>query len=285
LRWLWTMRHWLIGLLAAAALTVLPRLARADDQPFLTIYTTDIDAQHAKEFEQTLIWRANHADEAFNAFETRSEIEYGITDWAQGSLYLNYDWAQTHPHAPPGPLETDNAFGMSGELILRVLNPYFDPLGLALYFEPFYSAKERSLETKLLVQKNFFNDTLRTALNVNFEDRWEKNAAGHFDKVSALEFDLGASYNITPDFSAGLELDNERGFAGEILGGNASEESNSFYLGPTIQYVSLPWAITLGFETQLPIASNPTRAPGAVVGGMTAGDEHFRTLLRVAREF
>jgi hypothetical protein len=285
LRWLWRIRHWLIGLLAASALTLVPRLAHADDQPFLTLYTTDIETQHGREFEETLIWRANHANEAFNEFETRSEFEYGITDWAQGALYLNYDWAQTHAHAPTSAIETDNAIGTSGELIVRALNPYFDPLGLAFYVEPFYSAKRRSIETKLLVQKNFFNDTLRTALNVNFEDRWEKNALGHFDQGSALEFNFGASYNITADFSAGLEFDNERGFAGEILGGDASEESNSFYLGPTIQYVSLPWAVTLGFQTQLPIASNPTHTAGAVVGGMTAGDEHFRTLLRLTRAF
>jgi hypothetical protein len=277
-------RQWLLGLLAAAAVTVLAPAARADDQPFLTVYTTDIEAARAKELEQNLIWRTGHANEAFNEIESRSELEYGVTDWFQASLYLNYDWAQTHPHPLPSTLETDNAFSTSGELILRVLNPYFDPVGLAFYVEPTYGAKEREFETKLLLQKNFFNDTLRTALNINFEDRWEKNGAGRFDKASALEFDLGTSYNITPDFSIGLEFDNEHGFAGEILGGNPSEDSNTFYLGPTIQFISLPWAVNFGVQSQLPIATNPTGAPGAIVDGFTAGDEHFRAFLRLTRE-
>jgi len=279
-----TWRQWLVGLLAAAALTVLPPLAHADDQPFVTIYTTDIEAAQAKELEQNVIWRTGHANEAFNEIVSRSELEYGVTDYFQASLYLNYDWAQTHPHPLPSATETDNAFSTSGELILRVLNPYFDPVGLAFYVEPTYGAKQREFETKVLLQKNFLNDTLRTALNVNFEDRWEKNRTGHFDKVSALEFDLGASYNVTSDFSVGLEFDNEHGFAGEILGGNASEAADSFYLGPTVQLISLPWAVNFGVQSQLPIATNPTGAAGAVVNGFTAADEHFRAFLRVTRE-
>jgi hypothetical protein len=277
--------QWLIGFLAAAALTVLPRLAHADDQPFVTIYTTDLEAQHAKEIEQNIVWRTGHANEAFNEILSRTELEYGVTDYFQSSIYLNYDWAQTHPHSPPSPVETQTVLSTSGEFILRLLNPYFDPVGLALYVEPTYGAKERELETKLLLQKNFLNDTLRTALNLNFEDRWEKNAIGHFDKASALEVDLGASYNITPDLSLGLEFDNEHAFAGEILGGNASEEADSFYLGPTIQFIALPWAVNFAVQHQLPIATNPTGAAGAVVNGFTAGDEHFRAFLRLTREF
>src|SRR5690242_18675481 len=185
-----------MGLLAATALTLLPAVAHADDQLFVTVYTTDIEAEHGKEIEQNLIWRTRHANEAFNEIESRTELEYGIKDWLQGSLYLNYDWSQTHPHPLPSPIETDSAFSGSGEFILRVLNPYFDPVGLAFYVEPTYGAKEREFETKLLLQKNFLNDTLRTALNINLEDKWEKNDTGHFDKESALEFNLGASYNI-----------------------------------------------------------------------------------------
>src|SRR5215469_10991726 len=255
---------WLVGLLVATALALLARPVRADDQPFVTIYTTDIQTAQGREFEQWLTWRTNHGNERFNEFLSRSEIEYGITDDLQGSLYLNYDFEQERAHAPLGPVETTNAFGVSGEVIWRLLNPYFDPFGFALYVEPAWSAKERSLETKLLFQKNFFNDTLRTALNINFEDQWVENSIGHYDKQSALEFDIGASYNLTPDFSAGLEFDNEHGLDGHILGGSPQETSDSFFLGPTIQYVAHPWWVIWGAQAQLPIATNPTGTPGTV---------------------
>lgn len=276
---------WLVGLLVATALALLAPPVHADDQPFVTIYTTDIQTAQGREFEQWLTWRINHGNERFNEFLSRSELEYGITDNLQGSLYLNYVFEQARPHIPLGPVETTNAFGVSGEVIWRLLNPYFDPIGFALYFEPSWSAKERSLETKLLFQKNFLNDTLRTVLNINFEDQWVENSIGHFDKESALEFDLGASYNVTPDLSVGLEFDNEHGFDDLILGGPARETSNSFFLGPTIYYVAHPWSIWWGAQAQLPIATNPTGTPRAVVSGQTVDAEHFRTTLKFAIDF
>ncbi len=273
------------GVLAAACLSSLSAPARADDQPFLTLYTTDIDSQGERELEQWFSWKSGHANAAFNEFETRSEFEYGITDDLQGSLYLNYDWERERAHDPLGLAESDSNLGVSGELIWRVMNVYFDPMGLAFYVEPAIGTHERSFETKVLMQKNFFNDTLRTALNINLEDRWEHDPSGHWNEASALEFDAGVAYNITPVWSVGLEFDNERGFDGEVIGTDEKPVSNSFYLGPTVQYVGRPFSITLGAQTQLPIASNPSHVPGAVVGGMTAEDEHFRATLRLTTDF
>jgi hypothetical protein len=259
--------------------------ARADDQPFITLYTTDIQPEHGRELEQWLTWKAGHAGASANELESRSELEYGITDDLQGSLYLNYEWERERAHAPPGAAATSDFAGVSGELIWRVLNPYFDPIGLAFYVEPAWSPNEHSFETKILAQKNFLDHRLRTALNVNFEDTWERNALGGFDQSSALEFNFGASYNVTPDFSVGAELDNERGFDGLILGGSSREASSAVYFGPTIQYVGHPWAITFGAQTQLPWASDPSHMAGTVVDGYVADAEHFRMTLKLSTDF
>lgn len=259
--------------------------ASADDQPFFTLYTTDIQPEHGREIEQWFSWKSGHAAESANEFRSRTEFEYGITDDVQGALYLNYDWSRVRPHLPAGPAESAGFVGVSGELIWRVLNVYFDPIGLAFYVEPSLNAHEYSLETKILLHKNFFDHRLRTALNINLEDVWEKNAFGHRDASSALEFNAGLSYNITPDFSAGVELDNERGFDGLVLGGSAAASSDSYFFGPTIQYVGHPWAITLGAQAQLPLAGNPTGAPAAVSDGYTADAEHFRIALRISSDF
>src|SRR5579859_1247678 len=111
MRCVWALPPWLAGLLVATALAVLAGPVQADDQPFVTIYTTDIQSAQGREIEQWLIWQTNHGNERLNEFETRTEFEYGITDNLQGSLYLNYDFQQARAHDPLGPVETTNAFG------------------------------------------------------------------------------------------------------------------------------------------------------------------------------
>jgi len=265
------------------ALSIVPEAASADeDQPFVTLYTTMTEPAGEAELEQYFTWKSGHSDARFNEFQSRSEFEYGISDRVQGSLYLNYDYSELREHAPPGPLETERAFGVSGELIGRLLDVRTDPLGLALYVEPAWSAEEHSIETKLLLQKNFLNDRLTTVFNLNLEDTWVRNARGPDDEESALEFDFGAAWRMTEETSVGLEFDNERAFAGEMPGSRATEQSSSFYLGPTFAVFKDPWFLTLGVQTQLPIA---TGRAGMVAGGYASEAERFRATMRLTREF
>jgi hypothetical protein len=259
--------------------------ARADDRPFAFAYSTDIEAQGEKEIEQEITWSSGHAREAFQGIESRSEFEYGITDNFQGSFYLNYDWSRTHSHDPLAPAQTSSLPGVSGEFIYRLMNVYFDPIGLALYTEPSIGNGTRSFEVKALLQKNFLNDNLRFALNINAEDRWTKNILGSFDQSSALEFFSGLAYNITPEWSLGAELDNERGYDGLILCGSPSYVENAYFAGPTIQYVGHPLRAILGVEAQLPWASDPTHTPGAIDNGYLSGAERFRVRFRIATDF
>ncbi|MGZ5926590.1 MAG: hypothetical protein ACXWLJ_07915 [Rhizomicrobium sp.] len=274
--------------LAAATLSVMALIsssAKADDRPFAFAYTTDIEAAGEKEIEQEITWTSGHAHEAYQGIESRSEFEYGFTDNFQGSFYLNYDWSRTRPHAPSGPVETSSLPGVSSEFIYRLLNPYFDPIGLAVYAEPSFGNGTRSFEVKALLQKNFLNDDLRLVLNINAEDRCEKNGLGSYEQSSALEFYSGAAYNLTPEWSLGAELDNERGFDGLILGGTSRYTDNAYFAGPTIQYVGHPFRATLGIQTQLPWASDPTHSPGAIDNGYLSGAERFRARFRISADF
>jgi hypothetical protein len=266
----------------AAALSMAPAPSHADDQPFITLYTTDLDTQGEREFEQWLIWGADQAHVAHNDLLSQSEIEYGITDDLQGSLYLNYEWARDR--AQSGPADTQSLIGAQGELIYRVLNVYFDPVGLAFYLEPSFAPGQRGLETKVLLQKNFFNDTLRIAFNTNFEDDWDRYGA-HFYKTSALEFDTGVAYNVTPEFSAGAEFDNERAFDGLVLGESAREQTSAFFFGPTINYVGHFATVTLSMQSQLPWAGSPSHAPGLTDNGYAAQGDRYRVGLRISRDF
>lgn len=271
--------------LALVAAAFFSGTARADDRPFAFAYTTDIEAEGEKEIEQQLTWVSGHAKESFQGFESRSEFEYGFTDNFQGSFYLNYDWSRTRDPALFGPAQISSLPGVSGEFIYRLMNVYFDPFGFALYAEPTIGNGTRSFEVKALFQKNFLNDDLRLVLNINAEDRWEKNSLAHYDRSSALEFYTGAAYNITPELSIGAELDNERGYDGLILGGSSNYAENAYFAGPTIQYVGHPVRVVLGVQGQLPWASDPTHTSGAIVDGYLAGAERFRLRLRVSADF
>lgn len=256
-------------------------LARADDQPFVTIYTTDIDSQYEKEIEQSLRWSTQKPHQAFNGWLSRTEFEYGATDDFQISGYLNYEWEHSRPHPDVRADETFHVTSVSGEAIYRFLNPYFDPVGLAVYFEPTFGDNTRELEAKLLLQKNFFNSNLRIAANVNFEDNWEREK-GIWNKGSAAEFFAGAAYNVTPEWSVGVEFNNENDFEG--LFGNAHAGTTAYYLGPTISYAGLPFVVRLGTELQLPWASAHFHEPGVVSKGYLADDERLRVGFRISMD-
>ncbi len=274
-------RSGLLALFAALPLLV-PASTLADDQPFFTLYTTDVDTQGERELEQWLGWGAGQAHRDHHDFLSQSEIEYGITDDLQGSLYLNYQWMRDHEASQPA--QTQSLVGMQGELIYRVLNVYFDPIGLAFYAEPSFAPDQRGLETKVLLQKNFLNDTLRFAVNVNFEDDWDRYL-GHWSKNSALEFDAGAAYNVTPEFSAGVEFDNERAFNGLVLGDTSREQTSAFYFGPTINYVGKFATVVFSVQSQLPWAGDPSHAAGLTDNGYVALADRYRVGIRFSKDF
>lgn len=258
--------------------------ARADDQPFVTLYMTDIDSQGEREAEQWLGWKMGETAGIHQALQSRTEIEYGITDDLQGSLYFDYEWDRLLSHRTPFSSDTESFAGISGELIYRLLNSDFDPFGLALYVEPTWSGEQREIESKILLQKNFLNDLLRCAVNINFEDDWDRDSSG-WARDSAVEFDAGLTYAFVPELSAGFEFDNERAFEGLVMGGPAREQASAFFFGPTVDYEPLPWKITLGAQAQLPWSTSPSGNPGAVANGFETQAERFRIAVRFARDF
>jgi hypothetical protein len=258
--------------------------ALADDQPFLTLYTTDIEGQGGRDIEQRLGWKTGETAASFNDFVSRTELEYGITDNLQGSFYLNYEWERFRSHQPPSSTATESFAGVSGELIYRALHADFDPVGFALYVEPTWSEDEREIEAKILLQKNFLNDALRCALNLNFEDNWQRQGNGWL-KQGAIEFDTGIAYAITQQLSAGVEFDNERAFEGLVMGAPAREQASAFFLGPTLDYEPDPWKLTFGVQAQLPWSTSPPGNFGAVIDGFETRAERFRLGLRISRDF
>lgn len=258
--------------------------ADEDDQPFLTLHTTELEEPGGLELENWFFFDSGHAHEAFTGFENKNELEYGIAENWQGSLYLNYGYERDRPHAPPAPAEVATDVSVAGELIWRALDLDDAPLGLAFYLEPEIGSQERSVQGKVLLQKNFFGDRLRAVVNLIAQDSWEHRTQGGWNNESTLEFDAGLAWTVSPAWNVALEFDNERGFDGEIIGTGAKPVSDSYYLGPTVQYAADPVEITFGVQAQLPAASNPSHTPGAVVDGFSADESRWRLILRMTSE-
>lgn len=262
----------------------LPTSAIADDQPFLTLDTTDIEPEMGRELEQNFTWMSGEAGQSFNAIEGETEFEYGFSDQLLLAAAAEYDWTRTRDHSVPGARAIDGtAFdAIRAEMTYQAMNVYFDPVGVGLLVSPGVGRNSRSVETKLLLQKNFFNDRLRTAINLGGEFGTERND-GAWGDVSALTLDAGIAYNITWEWSAAIEFNAAHDFDGLLLNGRAIPSSSTFYVGPTIQYVTLPWRFTLGAQEQLPWASDATHTPGALDHDFLSDAERFRVMFRVTR--
>ena len=139
-----------VRLLFATLFFVVSFAARAEESMFGFVYTTDLLPKGGWEIEQWMTWRHQKNNGYFDQLEGRTELEYGLTDQLQVALYANYAWTRAYHNGPFGATTPSEQFsdynvgpddrfsaarfiGVSG---YRILSPYTDPVGLALYTEP-----------------------------------------------------------------------------------------------------------------------------------------------------
>lgn len=272
------------GAMAAVAVLAPWQTAHADESPFAYTYLSEVLPQGGMEIEQWLTWKHKKPQETFDQLQGRTEFEYGITNRFQGAVYLNYEHTKIEPNgpgAPNGPDDTTKFTGFNAEFIYQVLNPFTDPFGFALYFEPAIGDGERALEFKLLFQKNFLEDRMIFATNFILEYEWEYEADEDiWERESAFEITVALAYRVAPGWMAGVELLNETGYEGHIFSG-AEAETTAFYFGPTIHYATQNWWATLGFYKQLPWAANHTDEEELVAHGYVYDAERTRLRFRL----
>jgi hypothetical protein len=235
----------------------------------------------------------------------REEFEYGVTDNFQLALYLNHHYVYAKDNVPAedparpakrlfGVYETggeDVHVGhnpttlfdgyrfesVSFEAIYRLLSPYQDPIGLALYFEPTIGDEEKELERKVILQKNWLEDRLAWALNINYELEFEKSENGD-ERTGIFEWFTGVSCRFVRNWSVGLEFWNDHEFADATV-----HEHSAYFIGPTIYVGGERWSATVGFLQQLPMdqAFSPDNKEFAAHDGYIFGDEHEQYYVRL----
>jgi hypothetical protein len=306
--WVWALAL-LVGLLTATIGGARP--ARADEPIFGFVYTTDLLPKGKSELEQWLTWRTKRPWGDFSVLEGKSEFSYGVTDAFQLSGYLNYAWTnvfkdgvdrKTQPPEsfaevqvdPDRRLEKAKFVGVSVEGIWRLLSPYTDPFGLAILLEPTVWDNFIEFETRLILQKNFFDDRLVLGFNATLAQELRQlpgdktadpgtvEATRHWDRETDLNWSVGASYRFARSWSAGLEFVNEREFSELIFWQGKYATNNAYYVGPTLHYGGRNLFFTLTVLDQLPLGqdfANPR--PGFVRGGRNYADDFERYRVRL----
>ena len=222
-----SVRHFMAPILLLAAWPATATLAGV--RHFTFLYEAPTSAPGSVELENTVTWA--HGPNWNDVF-IREEIEIGITDRFQLGIYP-LDWNH-HEDSDKSGLGYD---GGAVELIYNLSNPVVDPVGISLYEEISAGRQHFESESKLIAQKNcgrwIFD--YNTTLEAEWEDRHLEEQEGEFQQA------LGASYEIDPQLSVGLEFLHEFVFPNW----RDSEKIRNVFAGPNVSYRHHEWFVTV----------------------------------------
>jgi hypothetical protein len=296
-------RRSLVALFVGVA-SLFPVQTKAGDPPFGYVYTTDTHPQGAWEFEQWATLRTGKSRGNYNLWQLREEVEYGVTNDFQLAGYFNwYSVSANHDKADgttggarvPENADPDRRYSATKfdtvalEAIYRLLSPYTDPIGLAVYLEPAIGPDRRELEGRLILHKNFLDDHLVFAANLLVAPEWERQTGNptadpsdpgsraRWESSVDVDFTTGLTYRLGDGWWAGPEFRNHRVFKGL---GFSHPQTSSFFLGPSAHYSQQRWWATLTVMPQLPIAkAYDDESRGEMVHHRNYG-EHERAEIR-----
>jgi len=214
--------------LCAICVLLLPSICLAGARHFTFIYEAPTSPAGSIESEN---WTTTRFSDGFTAADFRHELEIGITEHFQASIYFaNWDYTRRENRGA----HYDSS---SLELIYNLTNPVTDPIGISLYQEIGGGRRAFESETKLIAQKNF--GPLILVYNLTLEAEWEEESLREHN--GEIQQAFGASYELSPRVSVGAEM------LHEILlpAWHSSEAENNFFIGPNVSYRGNRWFATV----------------------------------------
>ena len=214
-------------------MSILPAIfALGGVRHFTFLYEANTSSRGSLELENWVTWQRTTGPGRFDQVDFRHELEYGVTDKFQASIYVA-DWFYENDREHSGFAYSDTAI----ELIYNLTNPVVDPVGLSIYGELRTGDRLIELESKLIAQKNF--GPLILAYNATLESVWEGNHLA--ERQGEFSQALGASYEISPRISVGLELLHE--FV--LPEWHDEEKIRNLFVGPNVSYRRGNWFVTI----------------------------------------
>ena len=227
--------------------------SNASEKLFTYTYEPETMPQGDTEFENWVTLGTQRDDAVgqhnYNKWETRQELEYGVTDNYSVSLYLNesYEYFSTKEvDGSTGEEVTEktrnSSFdGVSIENRYMVLNPATNLVGLTLYFEPRYSGEELELEEKIILGQRVGD--WKWALNISHATEWFDDFN---EKEGELEFTFGLTRAVNKQWNLGVEFRNHN-----ELPEYKEWQNTVFFVGPVVTFRQERWWITVTALAQL----------------------------------
>lgn len=260
-------------LLLASSLTLaLTSLtSQADESLFGYLKGAETLPKGALEIVQHTTKRWDKGAGDYTAYDSKTEMEYGVTDKFTAAAYLLGQSVKTQGLLVDGyiPKDADTGLKLSGLEVsgkYNFLSPAKDDIGLAGYVSAAYTTldphsgqkKDKyTVETWLLGQKNFFDDQLVWVANLGMEATYAKRKpidglpAG-FDWNTNPEMEIGLlagtglSYRIAPKWFVGAEALYDTEYETDV-----GQERWSIHAGPSLHYGDRKWWFTLTWLPQL----------------------------------
>jgi hypothetical protein len=174
-----------------------------------------------------------------------TELEFGITDRLEGSLYL----VLGNTDSQPGVYDAYRFAGVKQRLRYRLLDPGVLPVDISFYGEIEEYVNELELEWKVNLEKRLGHFRLLANLWFEHESYWNGRQEWEANPT------FGVSYSISPNFSVGVEdwLHTEFGAtgAGTSPGDPFFTTPVYNYVGPTAMFQVGPFWISAAFYTRV----------------------------------
>ena len=250
----------------ALALAAGVTTAQAGEGSFGWVYTLDLQPKGTWEFEQRLQYNRAQAQNKYDLWQGRTELEYGVTENFQLAGYLNYSYVNAYRNYRPNDefpngetagwgvsYPSDEKYskgrmeGGSIEAIYRFTNPVVDPVGVGIYGEVTLGSMKDEFETRLLLQSNFLDDKL--VLAANLVGAWEKVkfVEGETGPETMVDLLIGASYRVANNWTAGLEARFHNDFYGYQFN---QQTQRQWFFGPNVHYATKDWWVTGAWRWQ-----------------------------------
>jgi opacity protein-like surface antigen len=245
--------------------------AHADESLFGNLKGAETLPKGAMELIQHVNVRSDKGQGSYRAMDTKTELEYGLTNRLSGALYVLGQSVETEGLVINGYVPQDkkrdlSLSGVEGSLKYNFLSPAKDDIGLAAYFSTAYSwidphsgqdKDKLSFETELLAQKYFLDGELIWVGNVGLESTMAKRGAiaslpsdveWSTDPEMEIGFKVGTglSYRVAPNWFVSGEIIYESEYETEV-----GQERWSVFAGPSIHYGGKKWWATLSWLPQL----------------------------------
>ena len=245
--------------------------ALADEGLFGYVKGAEPLPKGAWDAEQWFTWRGGKEEGSYNALDTKTELEYGVTDRFATSvaffgLGINSSGLMIDAYIPGDKKYPWRPAGVEAAAKYNYLTPALDDFGLAQYTSLSYfwydvnsgfRKNVYAFETFLLAQKYFLDGQLVWAGNIGIEadSATRQPIAGLPEDFEwpltpemevAITISTGLTYRIFSNWFVGAEIFYQAEHE-TVVG----QERWSLQAGPTIHYAAKDWWATLTWMPQL----------------------------------